>query len=1237
MTEKNLNQHLLIIAAVVVVAAISLYPPQRQLQGGLDINGGFSVIFEIDDHGLEDQQDLAERMKVLLQRRIDPTGVSGIVWRVHGRNRLEVQMPLPPPQAAELQQQYLDAQDRVFAANLKRSELEAVLRLSDPERGTRLEALAQRTDTPMATLRTAAQRYDEYLAALAGLEAARAAAASQPAGEATQPAVLAAAELEVRDATERLEDAIDAVLSHNLDEHRFRDVLELDERSPIREATLKQIREQHPHLAKGVGNEPGLIDQVIEAHNRWRATRGYLDGPADLRRLLRGAGVLDFRILAEQNQANPTQWDRYKEQLAKHGPRRQQGDTAQWFKIDQPLSFFHLSSPAALAEFDPAMSGWVAARYNDEWYVLGLLGRDYELLGDAKRSWQLKRAGRSRDQSGRPSVFFELDPRGGDLFRELTRKNVGRQLCILVDGVAYSSATIKEAIGKSGQISGDFSNEKVNYLINTMQAGALPARLKDTPLSERVIGSSLGHENLRRALLCGAIGVGLTICFMIFVYGAAGVIASVATLLNVFLLLGAMAFIDARFTLDGIAGVILAIGMSVDANVLIYERMREERERGSSLRIIIKNGYDKALSTILDSNITTLLVCLIIYYAGSEEIKGFGLTLGWGIVLNIFTAVFVTRVFFTLLIKYRVIKDLKMRKLIGTPNIDWVRHARIGAPIAMAVTLVGLGLVWLRGGDALDVEFRGGVSAEMEISAQSGLNDRLISQKIADVGRSIRDDARQLAQATVQPTPGDAGLFRVSVPGVAPHRVVALIAEPLEDTSVPSPDEPGTQQALLVRGGVRAAGDAVEVRVLAGTDATRLTGIIRGLADRAARDGDNLVQANVSAVLSGAAAQAGKTWNVTTTVTNKQLVQHALVAALGSDLMIQPAVDYTFIGRGEHPFPINDRRLESTIPNLPSGAGADLTDYLGGAAIYVTGLNPPQAIESLTARLRSMRLQPGHQDQPWRRFEAFGVERAVADGQPRSDAQGRPLYTGIVVAVVDNNYSYDEDPEGWTTRFADKELGLVRAALDTEQTLQKVSQFKPQIAGQAQTQALIAMILSWAMMIGYMWLRFGQPIFGFAGVLALIFDVLAALACLGFAAYIGGAGKIGGLLLIEDFKINMPIVAAFLTIIGYSVNDKIVNFDRIRENRGRLGVLSREIINRSLNQTLARTLLTSSTTMLVLLTMYTFGGSAIRGFNFCMLLGIMIGTYTSLAIASPMLLWGRHIEEPVRRAVPAPA
>jgi len=1244
MNEKNLNQHLLIIGVILVAGAAALYPPERKLQGGLDINGGFSVIFEIDDHGLEDQPDLAEQMKLQLQRRVDPTGVSGIVWRVHGRNRLEVQMPLPPVNATELRDRYLNLLDQLLASNLRRSEIEAACRQAEPERAAALDQLAQRADVPLADLRLAAQRYDEYLAALAAVETGRTAPAEPPAAESkpadgaadetsTQPAASAPApnvqrelDMALRDATERLDDAIEQVLSHNLDEHRFRDALELDEKSPIRKNTIDQIKAEHPHLAKGPGGEPGLIDQVIEAHNRWRPVRGHLDGPADLRRLLRGAGVLDFRILAEPTQENPTQWDRYREQLAKNGPRFQPGDTARWFKIDQPLSFFHLRSPADLVDFKPIFSGVVAEKYNDQWYALAMTGGDHEMKGDAQRSWQLKGAGRSRDRSGRPSVAFEFDARGGDLFRELTRKNVGKQLCIFVDDIAYSHATIHEAIGKRGEISGDFSTEKVNYLINTMQAGALPARLKDTPVSERVIGSSLGRENLQRALLCGMIGVGLTIGFMIFIYGWAGTIAGFATLMNLFLLLAAMAFIEARFTLDGIAGVILAIGMSVDSNVLIYERMREERDRGSSLRIVIKNGYDKALTTIIDSNVTTLLVCLIIYYAGSEEIKGFGLTLGWGLALNLFAAVFVTRVIFALLVKYRILKDIKFRRVIGEPSFDWVRHSRLAIPVGLVVMVLGLGVVWSRGGDALDVEFRGGVSAEMDVNPEAGLNDRSISQKIAEVGRSIRESARRLGEAAVRPVVGDASLFEVTAPGVPAARLAALIAEPLEETSVPVPGEPGAKQSLLVRGGVQTAGESVvRVRVTAGATADSLQQVIRGIADRAVSEGDNFAQANVSKVLSSGAGDRSSTWNVTTTVTNKQLVQHGLVSALGADLQIEPKIDYTFVGEREHPFQITDRRLEAVIPNLPPGAGADLTDYLGGAAIYMTGLNPPQTIEALTERLRSTRLQPGYQNEPWRKFEVIGVERARTDGQLASDSKARPLYTGIVIAVYDAYHAPDQNLEAWESQFADRELALAKAALDTEQTLQKVSQFKPQIAGQAQTQAIVAMVLSWAMMIGYMWLRFGQPIFGVAGVLALIFDVLVALAFVGFAGWIALAG-LGQFILIEDFKINMPVVAAFLTIIGYSVNDKIVNFDRIRENRGRAGVLTPEIVNRSLNQTLARTLLTSSTTIGVLIVLYIFGGSSIRGFNFCMLVGILVGTYSSLAMAAPMLLFGQRFE-----------
>jgi SecD/SecF fusion protein len=260
-----------------------------------------------------------------------------------------------------------------------------------------------------------------------------------------------------------------------------------------------------------------------------------------------------------------------------------------------------------------------------------------------------------------------------------------------------------------------------------------------------------------------------------------------------------------------------------------------------------------------------------------------------------------------------------------------------------------------------------------------------------------------------------------------------------------------------------------------------------------------------------------------------------------------------------------------------------------------------------------MRLQPGYQDYPYRRFKVMGVTPAG------EDAEGRPLYSSVVVVVVDDKYPYSDDKQLWASAFAEKELELTEAALDTEQALRKVSQFKPQIAQQSTTQASLALLLSWVMIIGYLWIRFGRPMYGLAGVCALIHDVCIALAFLGFGALIAKYA-LGRALLVGDFKINMTIVAAFLTIIGYSVNDTIVVFDRIRETRGRLGRVTPEVVNASINQCMARTLLTSATTFVILLIMYIFGGSSIRGFNYCMMVGVLTGTYSSIAIATPLLM-----------------
>lgn len=1247
--EKNVGQRLVIIAIAVLIGFVLLWPPQQKLRPGLDIAGGASLIFEIDTTGAEDDPGLAERVKTQLQRRVDPKGVYDLTWRVHGRNRIEVQMPLPPRDAKLRLQAYRDALDGLYSHELTRGQVLAALHAEGEQREAALHELAWRAanaafdrlgdaaaaDRPAIEnvaqqrerlLGIAAERYDAFVAARAARErgpvpaepATAEPTSTEPATAPTPPAETEESlALAFRDAQELFEDALQDVLATNLNRRRFEEILELEERSPVRQRSLEQISERHADLRDE-------IETVLATFATWRSGKRALESPSDLKRLLQGSGRLEFRILAEPDPGNPARYNTYREQLKSEGRERLPGTGFGWFRVDNPMQFFNLDSPADLEAFRYEESpSYVIEKLENNYYVLGKTPPEDGLLqGDpTQRRWQLNRARTDRDQHGRLSVAFELDVVGGQLFESLTRRNIGKPLCILVDDIAYSAPTIQSTIRTHGQITGEFSPQKVDYLVRSMEGGTLPARLKDTPLSERTIGSSLGEANRDAAVRAGLYGAAAVVLVMLGYYLVCGAIANVALALNLFLVLAVLAMLGARITLVGIAGLILSIGMAVDANVLIYERMREERERGASLRMIIKNGYDKALSTIFDSNITTLLTCVIIYYAGSEEIKGFGLTLGWGIVLNLFTAIFVTRTLFLLLIRFNVIREIKTMRLIGVPNIDWYAKRKFFVPLSALFVAAGLTLLYERGWrDTLDVEFLGGVSAEFGVKADAAapINDVEIGRRLADVGRSLSADAAAVAGATVQPVPGEIAAFTVRASGVRAARLAAMLAEPLEEAN------------LLQRGGVDVRAETDELRLLTMGEVTaeQLSDTFRGLAGVLSSAGDSLARASVNAVLeTGGVAQAGSTWNVTTTVTNMRLVQYALESALGDRMDIQPRINYVFRGHGDEPFPVTDRVPDVIAADLPPGVMLDLTDYLGGAVLYFDELTPPQSVPALTERIDNMHFQPDFQDQPKRRFSVYGVKPAGAVGE-----HGVPLYASVAVAVVDPDLRYGDDPRLWFSGFAQGELRLVETALRSEQALRKVMQFKPQIAARSTQQASMALLLSWAMIIGYLWIRFGRPVYGLAGVAALIHDALVALAFIGISGWIGGKDHpFGNALLISDFKVNMTIVAALLTIIGYSINDTIVVFDRIRETRGRLGQLTPEIINLSINQTLSRTLLTGMTTFIVLSIMYVFGGSSIRGFNACMIIGVITGTYSSIAVAAPLLLVGAR-----RRAAPVP-
>lgn len=253
----------------------------------------------------------------------------------------------------------------------------------------------------------------------------------------------------------------------------------------------------------------------------------------------------------------------------------------------------------------------------------------------------------SFDQSNQPVVTIRFDSAGGQRFGRATAENVGKPFAIVLDGQVISAPVIREPIlGGSAQISGRFSVQEAQDLALLLRAGALPAPL--TVLEERSVGPGLGADSIAAGEIAAVIGLVLVVGFMIVCYGLFGVFANIALFFNIALILGALSALQATLTLPGIAGIVLTIGMAVDANVLIFERVREELDAGRSPINALDAGYSRALTTIVDSNLTTLFAAIFLFALGSGPVKGFAVTLGIGIMTSMFTAIMVTRLFVAL-------------------------------------------------------------------------------------------------------------------------------------------------------------------------------------------------------------------------------------------------------------------------------------------------------------------------------------------------------------------------------------------------------------------------------------------------------------------------------------------------------------------------------------------------------------------------------------------------------------
>ncbi|WP_439503371.1 protein translocase subunit SecD [Methylophaga sp.] len=321
-------------------------------------------------------------------------------------------------------------------------------------------------------------------------------------------------------------------------------------------------------------------------------------------------------------------------------------------------------------------------------------------------------------ENGQPVVSFELDKEGARLFGEMTKNNIGRSLAIVLDDKVITAPVIRSVIaGGRGEISGSFTVAEANELALLLRAGALPAPLN--VIEERTVGPDLGSDSISMGITTGVIGAILVLVFMLAIYGSWGFIASLSLTLNIGLIFGVLSVLGATLTLPGIAGIILSIGMAVDANILINERIREETRRGKRALIALDAGFRRAYSTILDSNITSLIAISLLFMFGSGPVRGFAVAMAIGLITSMFTSISFTR----LLMEWRVkrmpkqallsISGIKSLDRLSNSKIDFMRGRFIGITVSAILSLAAIGL-FFQPGLKYGIDFSGGTVMEVQ-------------------------------------------------------------------------------------------------------------------------------------------------------------------------------------------------------------------------------------------------------------------------------------------------------------------------------------------------------------------------------------------------------------------------------------------------------------------------------------------------------------------------------------------
>ncbi len=334
-----------------------------------------------------------------------------------------------------------------------------------------------------------------------------------------------------------------------------------------------------------------------------------------------------------------------------------------------------------------------------------LLKKATLMTGEALKSAQVRIGGRF----GEPYVSLSFNPMGAQRFERITRQGVGQRLAIILDNIVQSAPVIQEPItGGNAQITGSFTAEQAHDLAIVLRAGALPAPVNI--VQNLTVGPSLGKDSIHKGLLSTLLGGVLVVLFMAIYYRISGVIANFALMLNLLLMVAVLSLLHATLTLPGIAGIVLSIGMAVDSNVLIFERMREELALGKPVYTSVQSGYDKAFWTIIDAHVTTLITAVALFLFGTGPIKGFAVTLSIGVALNLFTALYGTRVAYDFMHFRHWLKGFHFLHVLRKTNLDFIKLRRMAFALSTVLVLLGLfaGVQIQRGKANLGVELSGG-------------------------------------------------------------------------------------------------------------------------------------------------------------------------------------------------------------------------------------------------------------------------------------------------------------------------------------------------------------------------------------------------------------------------------------------------------------------------------------------------------------------------------------------------